>query len=367
MNLSSFDNLAAVRGLASVVVLLSHVIQVHFLRFTGLNTPLHLTSSTASKYAVVVFFILSGYLIAHTIEANIQRNGKLKLDSYFAARIARIYPPFLYCISVALAVFVIMGMFGLPGRSTPLSLPGDLYASRDFVHLSFREVISALFMLEGMLEINGPLWSLYIEVKLYVLFACALALMDRRGVVQKVILAALFYAVAKSGLALNPGFVGYAAVWLVGAIAYYVCNERGRRWNRLLLCGGLFVFLVLVEFYQAEQTDRSPWVVALEILIAASFAWLLFGLKLRISTPMAKQLAECSYSLYVTHFPILLLAQSLLIFINSTTVTAAVAVAVLSTATATGVAFVGGIIEAKKSVIQNKILALTRFNRKDVK
>lgn len=97
-----FDNLAEVRGVAAAVVLFSHVVQLHFLRFVGLNTPLHQFSSITSEYAVVVFFILSGYLITHTLEANIERNGKLRLDIYAAARIVRLYPPFLYAIGVAI-------------------------------------------------------------------------------------------------------------------------------------------------------------------------------------------------------------------------------------------------------------------------
>lgn len=106
-----FDNLAGIRGVAAVIVLLSHIVQVHFLRFIGLNTPLHHVSSIVSEYAVVVFFILSGYLITHTIEANIERNGSLRLDLYVVARISRLYPPFLYSISVSLLVFFVMDFF----------------------------------------------------------------------------------------------------------------------------------------------------------------------------------------------------------------------------------------------------------------
>ena len=89
MSRSYFENLAGIRGVAAAVVLLSHVVQLHFLRFIGLNTPLHQITSITSEYAVVVFFILSGYLITHTLEANIERTGKLRLDVYAAARIAR--------------------------------------------------------------------------------------------------------------------------------------------------------------------------------------------------------------------------------------------------------------------------------------
>jgi peptidoglycan/LPS O-acetylase OafA/YrhL len=360
---SYFENLAGVRGAAAVVVLFAHVVQLHFLRF-GLNTSLHQVSSIASEYAVVVFFILSGYLIAHTLEANIERYGKLRLDVYAAARIARLYPPFLYAVVVSLLVFLVMDLFGLPGRSSPMRLPGDLYAARDIVHLSLGEIKRALLMLQGMLEINGPLWSLYMEVKLYVLFACAVAMISGgRGIVSKLILAVVFYYVAKAGVEMNPGFTRYAAIWLVGALAYYFWNEGDGRRNRALMCVAL---IIAAEHWHLVVDETALWMVARDLLIASFISWLLFKRRLRV--PVPQRLADCSYSLYATHFPVLLLAQSLLISTGSVSVGTAIGVAILSTAVAAGVALIGGAIEAKKSTVQNGLLALAeRLHRLRVK
>ena len=353
MSASHFSNLAGVRGLAAAIVLVSHVVQLHFLRFIGLGTPLHQISSLASEYAVVVFFILSGYLIAHTLEANIERNGKLRLDVFAAARIARLYPPLLYAVGVSLVVFLIMDVFGLPGRAGPLSLPGDVYAAREVVHLRASEIGGALTMMQGMLEINGPLWSLYMEAKLYVLYACALALATGR---HSLVLTAIFLAVAWSGQKFNPGFASYAAMWMTGAMAFYVWNVRSERRNRLLLCGGLIVLVVTVEGWRALQSAEVPWSVVREVLVSAAIAWILFRMRLRV--PVGKRLADCSYSLYATHFPVLLLAQSLLLSTGSRSVEAAVGVAILSTAAAALVALIGGNIEANKSAVQNWLLVL---------
>jgi hypothetical protein len=57
---------------------------------------------------------------------------------------------------------------------------------------------------------------------------------------------------------------------------------------------------------------------------------------------------------------VLLLGQSLLIYTNSTSVIAAGMLAVLSVTAAASVAFVGGIIEANKSMVQNWILTTVR-------
>ena len=48
-------------------------------------------------------------------------------------------------IGVSLAVFLAMDIFGLPGRSGPLILPGDLYAAREIVHLRLAEIGGGIF------------------------------------------------------------------------------------------------------------------------------------------------------------------------------------------------------------------------------
>jgi peptidoglycan/LPS O-acetylase OafA/YrhL len=248
-----------------------------------------------------------------------------------------------------------MDFYELPGRAGPLSLSGDIYAAREVVHLSLSEIRDALFMKQGMLEINGPLWSLYIEAKLYVLYACAIALISGRcSLVRMPALAALCFLMAKLGLESNPDFAAYAAIWLTGALAYYVWNERSGWLSRLLLCGGLILLIIVTEGWRALQSGNAPWLIARNVLVAAAIAWLLFRLRIRV--PVSQRLADCSYSLYATHFPILLLAQSLLLSTGSSSFVAAIAVAILSTTAAALVALVGGAVEAKKSAVQHLLL-----------
>jgi peptidoglycan/LPS O-acetylase OafA/YrhL len=352
------DNLDGVRAAAATVVLLAHVIAVHFLRF-GLDTWLHRVSSIASNYAVVVFFILSGYLITHTLEKNIERNGKLRLDIYAAARIARLYPPFLYAIGVSLLVFFVMDICGLPGRSAPMRLSSDLYAARDTVHLTFGEIKRALLMLQGMLEINGPLWSLYMEAKLYVLFACALALINGgHNSLFKLTLIVIFYYVIKAAIELNPDFSGYAAMWLIGAFFYYFWHERNSRGSSVLMCASL---IIAAELWHVVVDGASLWIVLWDVIIAAFISFLLFKCRVRIPAPQT--LADCSYSLYATHFPVLLLMQSLLISTGSATLGAAIGAAILSIVAASGVAFIGGFIEAKKSIVESWLINATNSLR----
>jgi peptidoglycan/LPS O-acetylase OafA/YrhL len=357
MSGSHFSNLAGVRGLAAAVVLLAHVVQLHFLRFVGLGTPLHHISSVASEYAVVVFFILSGYLIAHTLEENVERNGRLRLDVFAAARIARLYPTFLFAICISLVVFAVLDFLGLPGRAGPMAFPDDLYAARKFVNLGLGDVGRALVMLQGMLDINGPLWSLYIEAKLYALYAIVIALVvGQRSLLQKLALMLVFYLVAKAGVKYNSGFLAYALIWMIGALAYYIWSDR-RNWSgRLGVCCSLIVVIAIADIWRGWQSEAVIWSTARDVFVAMAIAWLLF--KKRVQVPAGKRLADCSYSLYVTHFPVLLLGQALLIHAGNESLTATALMVALSVTVVFGVALFGGRIEAEKLSVQNQILAL---------
>ena len=364
MSAAYFEHLAGARGIAAAVVCLSHVIQIQFLRFTGLGTSLHKTSSIASEYAVLVFFVLSGYLITHALETNIQKNGYLRLNRFIAARVARIYPPFLFAVLISVVIFMILDGFNLPGRESPFGAPSDLYAARDRINLSASEVKDALLMKQGMLEINGPLWSLYIEVKLYILFACALALLDKYpNFFRKIFIAIIFFLVARSGLINNPGFAPYAAIWLVGSASYYLWSGPERPANRLLFCACAIIASIFSEAWRTASDVAALLNCVRDLTIAAAAGWLLF--KIRIPVPNFRPLADCSYSLYVTHFPLLIMVQSLLIFLGHNSIEGAVVGAVIGVVLVGAVARVGGAIEAEKSTIQSALLNLAeRMNRK---
>lgn len=362
MSGSHIDRLSGVRGLAALVVLLAHLVQIHLLRFEGLGTPLHRVSSVASEYAVIVFFVLSGYLITHTLEANIRRHGTVDMGEYLAARMARLYPPFLLAVAVSIAVYLCLDTLALPGRAGAMTLPGDLYAAREIVHLHGSEVLSALFMVSGMLEINGPLWSLYIEAKLYLVLACTLALLT--GHRRRWALVATLAVVLWSGFRHNPGFALYAAIWLCGSLGYYLWNEGGRALNRrrAQLCALTVVGLAMVAARDTLVANAPLYEPAIQLAASAGIAWLLFQIKL--PWPRMQGLADCSYSLYVTHFPLLLLVQAVVVHIGSRTPLAALSAALASLALAATVAWLGGALERRKSAIQAGLLrALNTMTR----
>lgn len=358
-----FEYLGAVRGIAASVVFVAHVIQIFWLRSWGVGSWPHTVSSEASYYAVVVFFVLSGFLITHSIEANSSRHGKLSLADFFSARFARLYPPFLFALILSIIVFGILEAFALPGRSGPLAFPGDGYAAREIIHLPVRELLPALLMRNGMLEINGPLWSLYMEAKLYILFACGYALLQRgRSPLAVVALAIAFFGTLLVALRYNPDFLRYAAIWLLGSVSYYVCMQ-GKRGTQCLAfgCGLILVAAIPLLDLMAPYFDvpilrgigRAVWI---DVAIAAAIAWFLFGIRPRLGVGYG--MAEYSYSLYALHFPVLLLFQALYVGAGNPSLIGSCLVCASASAATYALARVGGLLEAAKPQFQKRLLSL---------
>lgn len=153
------NNLNAIRMFAATCVLVSHAFPIAL--GEGTPEPLQaLTGETLGGHAVIIFFILSGLLIAHSYD----RGQNLK--RFALARAARLYPALI----VVTVLTVLAGAFftTLP-LAQYLAAPATLaYVPRN-LSLAFLQ-----YPLPGVFEanplprsINGSLWTLFYEVVCY--------------------------------------------------------------------------------------------------------------------------------------------------------------------------------------------------------
>lgn len=349
------EHLDGLRGLAALVVLLSHLVQIFWIRVIGLGSPLQIFASQASSAAVVAFFVLSGFVIAASAEANVAKNGRFLFRDYFASRIARIYPPFLLAVLVSVLVVVILKFWSLPGSHGPLGFPGDSYYPRDYIDTNGGDVLQSILLLQGLGTPNGSLWSLYIEVKVYFVFAgLFLLLQARRYVIGLLVL----LAALKLGIDYNPDFLAYAACWFVGSTFYYLAGrpEPDRR------AGGLnalvVVFCMAATVILADADGRTlqallPSIVAL--VEAVAIGLILFYSPVRFN--VFSRLGDSSYSLYVLHFPLLLLVQSLAVRFAGPSLPASIAASIIAIIMVLGAARAGQVVEDTRGPVRRQLLA----------
>lgn len=154
-----FAYLDAIRGIAAIFVLLRHAAPL-------LVIPFH-----RSYLAVDVFFLLSGFVIAHAYDDRL-RGGTMSARSFMALRLIRLYPVYLLALVLSLAV-----MAGMPWGA---DRPG---AASDIVQAT---VLASLFLparMEGytaLFPINSPCWSLFFELLVNLAYAAARPLLSDR-------------------------------------------------------------------------------------------------------------------------------------------------------------------------------------------
>ncbi len=182
-----------VRFLAALTVLLFHAAGFDFMKAdTGLGHY--------GREAVVVFFVLSGFVIAYTAH----RKDRTLLE-YTIHRISRIYSVVL----PALFLTAIVDRFGI-------TVHPELYVEHDAQSLwPIRLIISVLCLNEwGFWSVqffsNVPYWSISYEVTYYILFAISFYL---RGSISWLLLLIFGFLAGPRILLLLP-------VWMLGVWVY---------------------------------------------------------------------------------------------------------------------------------------------------
>ena len=104
-------------GGSALVVAYVHGFQVFCLLYFGLYGFPHLASSWMACYAVIVFFIVSGFMIAVSVRRHTNANG-FWAAAFFRARALRIYPPLLVSVLLCLLIYAVMLGFGIHGIET---------------------------------------------------------------------------------------------------------------------------------------------------------------------------------------------------------------------------------------------------------
>ena len=138
------EELEGLRGMAALAVLVCHVSEP----LQSLGAPFRWLAAFIGPLgglAVMVFFILSGFVIGHTHREPLNRTNIL---NYVLRRLIRLYP--IYLIAILLS-------FWVAKRSL---ISWDL-----LIHLTFLQG-----SLAAVIPSNGPLWSLHYEMIYYLLY-----------------------------------------------------------------------------------------------------------------------------------------------------------------------------------------------------
>lgn len=289
-------SLDGLRGVAALAVAGSH-----FENLSGYS--LHLQHAGV---AVDFFFILSGFVIAQAYESRLSRG--LRFGAYMGIRLRRLYPAIAGGLLIGLLAALVGGQALYPTLAAEvLILP----------------VLAGPVLHGGELfPLDGPLWSLWLEVAVNALHAAILPWLTTRRLVVVVAL---------------------AAVALIAASLHFGGLDIG--WSQRTVWGGpprvvfgfgmgLLIFRLRVRRLKVPRAAYPAIVVALILCLvrpwpeAGLYAWtdpILVLLVLPVLVALAarspvdgflegaaRRLGAISYPLYAIHGPLLRLAEGAL-------------------------------------------------------
>jgi peptidoglycan/LPS O-acetylase OafA/YrhL len=299
-------DLEGLRGIAILLVLLCHA------RIPGAD---------GGFIGVDVFFVLSGFLITGLLVAEGERTGRIRLGTFYARRARRILPAAI----LVLASTLIAAQFVL----SPLDLPrvGDDGIA---VSLGLANVRFAIDATDYFAPVDASpmlhFWSLAVEEQFYLLWPLLLLAALRFGRPRR-LMVGLAVSILLGSFALSLALTDAAAPW-----AYYSLPTRA--WQ--LTAGGL---LALAAPWLGRIPDRVAavmgWagvglIIAATLVIGSSTAYP--GLasllptagalaiiasrgvagsrgRFALGKPPFSWLGRISYSLYLWHWPVLVLGS----------------------------------------------------------
>ena len=301
-----------VRTLAAFMVFISHV-------SNATKGPLWHVSGHA-KEAVVIFFVLSGFVIGHVAAT---REGTA--SSYAVARLARIGSVAI----PAIAITLVLDWIGMHYGDAADLYHAARHARRD---PEIMDVLRSLLFLNEtwndhiVVGTNEPYWSLGFEVWYYVIFGIVLFAPPLIGIA----------GAAAVLLAIGPKVAVLFPLWLLGLACHRVIARAAQAGHPLMpRAAGAAVFAASILLYATmyAQVPLRDAYDPFELSAAAMVTWLycyavalLFAANLigfsvigpwlhapaRRSAPAIRWFAGASFSLYLFHQPVVIFLISVL-------------------------------------------------------
>jgi peptidoglycan/LPS O-acetylase OafA/YrhL len=321
---ASFLNFS--RWLAASIVFLGHLRNPLFLGFSdvppadrGPAVKLWYFVTGWHAEAVVVFFVLSGFLVGGLSVARI-RAGTFSLWNYSIDRLTRLYIPFLPALLLTVladhAGSTWFGETGLYNHLHPM-IQSKVTSAPFEQGMTATVLIKNIFMLQHLAVVpygsNQPLWSVSYEFWFYLIFAIWLAVSTSGSLLLRSVGVAGMFGVAAL---LGGAFFVHSGLWLVGASAVYLRNPSV---ERPLLSLVTFIATMIVARLAGDLLDGNNALRTLKnYAVALSFVWLLISLRntdfavFKKTGRFNQLMADFSYSLYLIHFPVMLVMMAAL-------------------------------------------------------
>jgi peptidoglycan/LPS O-acetylase OafA/YrhL len=297
--------LDGIRGLAALYVVINHVFLRAFPGYPVDHAPFWAGWFIYGRFAVVVFIVLSGFSLALSPA---RRGWRLDGISRFAQRRAwRILPAYWAALAFSLAAAWLIAP--QPGHGMP----------------DAKSVLVNGLLVQNIVGAHSPnaaFWSMAVEAQLYLVFPLLLLMVRQRGAIVMVGTVTLVVAsvgilgrhISRVDTFVTQSPPDLAALFALGILTAGIigASRRSWPWAWLSLAAAAPVLATICWQGSVWTLDHLFWLdMALGPAIACLLAALAGGrpaplLRLLVIRPI-RSLGLSSYSLYLTHAPIVVI------------------------------------------------------------
>lgn len=288
------DNFLLLRIIAALMVIYGHSFALA--RDVG-TTDVFLRNGWpfySGDIAVMMFFVISGFMVSGSYVA------RANLAEFLTARLLRIVPAFLFVLVVS--ALVLGPLFSTLDSATYFS-SADVhrYITRNLAFSSeMAWTLPGVFADHRMPAVNGSLWTLPAEMRMYLLVAAlgVFGLLRNRALGTAALVALVLAGLVHPRLLpVHQDWLRLGAFFCLGILAQLHKDRIEIRHDVMLA--------LAVLTYISYNTDSYPW------LLGVSIAYFCFWFAYRTPHIALKFSGDPSYGIYLWGFPLQQMAVSL--------------------------------------------------------
>ncbi|HDR4419430.1 TPA: acyltransferase [Bacillus cereus] len=320
--MNRYEELDSIRGISSLVVMIGHHLMIFsvfqnysyednkpFVMYLLKETPARLIFSSGNE-SVIIFFVLSGFVLYRSIQNNYDSYGLFLLK-----RICRIYIPYIVAILIAILCQTTMSEYGISYLSE--------WFNRSWTIESSLSLIVQHILLVGKYNTdayNGVIWSLVHEMRISIIFPLVLMVCLRKTLrdslltlfsfsICSVVILLLFHSsLTLTSYALT---LHYTVLFLLGAlvakyknnlIVFYSNRTKNEKIAWFLLAILLYMYEGLIgEIKVLNNFIFRDYVVAISACLFVILSLSVSTLSSLLRNKYLLYLGKISYSLYLYH------------------------------------------------------------------
>ncbi|PNH94606.1 acyltransferase family protein [Vibrio diazotrophicus] len=306
-----------IRGVAAILVCAGHLRAALFVDFSNLSSSSYLDKffyfiTGFGHESVIIFFVLSGYLVG----GSVLEKSNIDWIEYLSKRIFRLWVVLIPALFFTFLVDICIELLNKDVLSGAQYVVINSGPNSDHPYSSGIIIfISNLFFLQNInmpiFGSNGPLWSLSNEFWYYILFP-VLLMLYRAEFNQKLIYLTISLLLI---LWLPLEVLKYFLVWVFGVVAFYL-NKKNHLNSRM-------VYISILAFGMAMVLSRVgafSSVFLSDVIIGIMFSLTITCQFKKNNNKFMERIvhffSDISYTLYLFHFPLVILAYTVFFFEN---------------------------------------------------